>query len=55
MSDDPIVEEIRAIRQRQAARLNFDIRAIVEDAMARQGKDGREVVTRPRKRRAPAR
>jgi len=54
MPDDPIVEEVRAIRQRQAARFNFDIRAIVEDAMARQGKDGREVVSRPRKRRVVA-
>jgi tRNA nucleotidyltransferase/poly(A) polymerase len=46
---------VRSIRQRQAARFNFDIRAIAEDAMARQGKDGRKVVSRPRKRPAVAR
>lgn len=50
MSDDPIVEEVRAIRERQAARFNFDVRAIVEDAMKRQGKDGRRVISRPPRR-----
>jgi len=49
MPDDPIVEEVRAIREKRAARFNFDVGAIVEDAMKRQGKDGREVVSRPRK------
>ena len=51
MPDDPIVAEVRAIREKRAARFNFDIDAIVEDAMKRQGKDGGEVVSRQAKRR----
>jgi transposase len=54
MSDDPIVAEVRAIREKRAARFSFDIDAIVEDAMKRQGKDGCKVISRaarrPRKR-----
>jgi hypothetical protein len=55
MSDDPIVAEVRAIREKQAARFNFDIAAMVEDAMKRQGKDGRKVVSRAPKRPAATR
>lgn len=36
MFDDPIVEEVRAIREQLAAQFNFDIRKIVEDAQRRQ-------------------
>ena len=50
MPDDPIVEEVRAIRERQAAKFGFNIRAIVEDARKREGKDGRKVVSLPPKR-----
>ena len=50
MADDPIVAEVRRIREKQAARFNFDIDAIVQDAMERQGKDGRKVVSLPPKR-----
>ena len=32
MIRDPIVDEVRAIREELAARFNFDIRKIVEDA-----------------------
>ncbi len=32
MDSDPIVGEIRAIRERIAARFNYDIDAIVDDA-----------------------
>ncbi len=32
MTRDPIVDEVRAIREQLAARFNFDIRKIVEDA-----------------------
>jgi len=55
MADDPIVEEVRAIREKRAARFNFDIDAIVEDAIRRQGKDGSKVVSRHPKRPAAAR
>ena len=50
MPDDPIVDEIRAIRERQAAKFGFNIRAIVEDARTREGKDGRKVVSLPPRR-----
>jgi hypothetical protein len=36
MHHDPIVEEVRAIREQLAARFDFDIRAIVADAQKRQ-------------------
>ena len=36
MIRDPIVDEVRAIREELAARFNFDIRKIVEDAQRRQ-------------------
>ena len=44
---DPIVEEIREVRQQQAARLNYDVRAIVEDARKRQNEGNRKVVSFP--------
>lgn len=47
---DPIVEEVRRHRQERAARFGYDIRAIFEDAKEREGKDGRKVVSRVRKR-----
>jgi len=50
MSDDPIVAEVRAIRDRLAARFNYDIRAIAEDARRRQREGGRKVVSLPPKR-----
>jgi multidrug resistance efflux pump len=36
MINDPIVEEVRAIREKLAAQFDFDIRRIVEDAQRRQ-------------------
>jgi len=36
MARDPIMEEVRAIREQLAAQFGFDIRAIVEDARKRQ-------------------
>jgi hypothetical protein len=52
MSRDPIVDQVRAVSQRQAAQWNYDIRAIVEDAMKRQRDSGEEVVSLPPKRAA---
>ena len=31
MTNDPIVEEVRRIRQEYAAKFNYDLRAIAED------------------------
>lgn len=45
MYEDPIVEEVRKHREARAAKFNFDIRAIVEDARKRQGASGHCIVT----------
>lgn len=50
MWQDPIVEEIRKYREEYAARFNFDIGAICQDARERQKKSGRKTVTLPPKR-----
>lgn len=44
MPSDPIVDEIRKIRELQAARFGFDIRAIVKDAQQRDASGDRQVV-----------
>lgn len=44
MKSDPIVEEIRKVREAQAARFGFDIRSIVKDAQTRDESGDREVV-----------
>jgi len=45
MIRDPIVEEVRAIREQLAARFDFDIRKIVEDARRRQASTHARVVS----------
>jgi len=42
---DPIVEEIRQLRQQYAAQFNHDLKAICQDLRKRQKKSGRKVVT----------
>lgn len=42
--DDPIVAEIRAIRESRAARFHFNIDAIVKDAQKRDAVGDRPVV-----------
>ena len=50
MGDDELIEEVRAIRESYAERFGFDVRAIFLDAMERQKKSGRQLVTlEPRK------
>ena len=55
MFHDPIVEEVRAIREQLAAQFNFDIRKIVEDAQRRQATSQSRIVSfeRPTKARQP--
>ncbi len=36
MPDDPLVREVRQARDRLAAKLNYDVEAIISDLMARQ-------------------
>ena len=33
---DPIVEQVRRVKETQAAKFNYDVRAIAEDARQRQ-------------------
>jgi hypothetical protein len=42
---DPIVAEVREIKERLAARHNYDAEAMLRDAMRRQNRQGRKVVT----------
>ena len=51
MIRDPIVDEVRAIREQLAARFDFDIRKIVEDAQKRQATSTARIVSfqRPNK------
>ncbi len=41
---DPIIAEVRAVRDEHAARFGYDIRAIFRDIQARQSVSGREYV-----------
>jgi hypothetical protein len=44
---DPIVDEVRNARELLAARFNYDLRAIFDDAKKRQAEGGRKVVRLP--------
>jgi len=50
MSSDPVVAEIRRIREELAARFNYDTGAILEDARQRHTASGQQVVRRPPRR-----
>ena len=45
MFKDPIVEEIRAIRQQHAAGFNYDLKKIAEDLRKKQELSGRKGVS----------
>jgi len=45
MGRDYIVDEVRRIREEQAARHKFDIKAILASAKKRQRESGRKVVS----------
>ena len=47
---DPIVEEVRKLREQYAARYNHDLNAIFEAARENQKKSDHKTVTRPPKR-----
>jgi len=42
---DEIVEEVRKVREQNAAKWNFDVKAILADARKRQAQSGRKVVS----------
>jgi len=45
MRKDEIVEEVRKRRQEQAAKWNFDLKAILADARKRQKDSGHRIVS----------
>jgi hypothetical protein len=53
MIRDPIVDEVRAIRERLAAQFDFDIRKIVKDAQKRQASSQARVVSFQRRNQTP--
>jgi len=44
---DPIVEEVRRVRDAYAARFNYDLRAIFKDLKEQEKQSGRKVVPVP--------
>ena len=44
MTDDPIIAEVRKHRRARAAKFNFDIDAIAEDARKRERGSGHKVI-----------
>jgi len=49
MSKDPIVEGVRRARETEAARHDFDVKAILSAAKKRQRRSGHKVVSLVRK------
>ena len=47
---DPIIAELRAVRDQHAARFDFDVEAIFRDIRAKQNASGREYVRYPARR-----
>lgn len=47
MLDDPIVEEIRKIRDEYAKKFNYDLKAIAADLMKQEKASGRKLVSFP--------
>jgi hypothetical protein len=47
MSPDPVVAEIRRVREEFAARFGYDLSAIVKYAQERDAASDREVIRRP--------
>jgi hypothetical protein len=54
MYDDPIVAEVRRIREAHAARFGHNLEAIVRDIQERERKSGRTYVSLPPRRISPA-
>jgi len=47
MSEDPIVAEVRRIRDEQAARHDYDLRKIVDSLKQREKQEKRKLVSYP--------
>ncbi|HJX27204.1 MAG TPA: hypothetical protein VJ885_04780 [Thermoanaerobaculia bacterium] len=50
MWNDPIVEEVRKVREEHAARFDYDLERIFQDLKEQEKKSGRKVVSLPPKR-----
>ena len=50
--EDPIISELRAIREAYAARFDYDVEAMFRDIRARQEASGRDYVRLPTRRTA---
>ena len=50
MKEDPIVAEVRRIRQEHAARFGYDLDLIVEDLKAQEQVSGRQYIRLPSRR-----
>jgi hypothetical protein len=53
MWEDPIVAEIRKIREEHAARFNYDLQAIFRDLKEQEAKSGRTFRSYPARRAEP--
>lgn len=53
MAKDPIVAEVRRVRERHAAKFNYDLDAICRDLKDQERKGGRRVISLPPKKPAP--
>ena len=49
MKLDPVLAEIRAVREAYSSRFGGDVKAMLADLRKRQQEGGRKVVTRPAK------
>ena len=52
MAEDPIVSEVRKIRDQLARQFNFDLKAIFADLRERQSSLGSRLVRRPKRAKA---
>ena len=43
--EDPIVEEVRKVKEALAAKFNFDVRAMLADARKREKRHGKRLVS----------
>jgi hypothetical protein len=53
--DDPIVEEVRQVREAYAARFDYDLQAIYQDLKEQEKRSGRKFVSFTRKEHGAAR
>lgn len=47
MWNDPIIDEIHKIRERHAAKFNYDLKRMAEDVKRREQQSGRKIIPAP--------